>query len=99
MANIPKTSIVRLEKNVDIIVNKVANMEKNVAVLVAHFADHVKKDEILEAVVKHINQTQLPPLRKHVDRVGFLVKCVPYVLGLAAAAVAIIYKTGGISLF
>jgi len=96
--NISKKQIDRIERNSELIKAEIAKIHQTLAVNTESLKDHMRRTEIAEKTVQHILDDRLPPIKSVTDKIKFVVKLVPWILGVAGAIAAIVHKTG-ISIF
>ncbi len=88
----------KIEEACEHIKERVASIDTNVAINTVCLKEHMRRTELNEAAINVLYDETLPPIKDAVDKMLFIVKATPWVLGVLATIMAIVYKTG-ISLF
>lgn len=96
--NVYKKQLNKIEESCDEIKTRISVIETTLAVNTASLKEHMRRTEINEEAIKTIVVKALPPIRRSVDRVNFVVRLIPWVLTVIAAIIAIVFKSG-ISIF
>jgi len=93
-----KNQLDKIEKSCEKIHEEIEEINITLALNTQSLKEHMRRTEINEKAISLVIEKALPPIKASIDKVTFAVRVVPWVLGIAAAIVAIVNKSG-ISLF
>lgn len=84
----------KIEKTCDEIKNEISNIHVVLAVNTGSLKDHMRRTQINEDAIHEILSVRLPPIVSMKEKILFIIKVIPWALGIAGSILAIIYKTG-----
>lgn len=90
--------IERIEASCEHIKDRIARIDMTLAVNTESLKEHMRRTEANEKTIELVMNEALPPIKATMDRIHFTIKAIPWIVGVVAAVVAMLLKSG-ISIF